>query len=84
MSQMKSLLKNLLKPSNYLNVLKGYYRKFVIDQYNKITGEGQIRKALLMAASCPECAKAGHCLECYCNFEEMALSDKKCPKHEEG
>lgn len=63
-------------------MLQGKWRMFIIKEYAKLGGDGAISKAISMAAQCPECAKAGHCLECFCTFEEMALSDKKCPKNE--
>lgn len=84
MKKILRFLSNAVRPKNWLYVIQGYYNRFIVSEYDRIADEGKIAKAILMAAKCPECAIAGACIECGCNFIEMSLSDKKCPNEKEG
>lgn len=70
-----------LKPSNYTlsnfkNLLKGYYRSYIISQYNEIMGQQQnVMSKLIQYNKC-----VGVCQDCKCPLTELILSDKTCEK----
>lgn len=68
---------NLKNPKNWVNFVRGNFKKFVIW----ITGQNKIYKAMWAVYTCPDCYRNNTCKECGCDFDAVVLSNKTCPKH---
>ena len=71
-----------LKNTKYF--IKGYYLKFIQNQYAKHFDKQDVMNMIYRGAMCKECVENMTCLHCSCSSIEMIMSGKTCKKLEEN
>lgn len=73
----KQFIKNLtLKNLKY--IIKGYYLKFIQQQYAKHFDKQNVMNMIYKGGLCSDCCKSGIMECCGCSFYEAVISGKSC------